>query len=87
MPLNRRSVRRLHRRCNAQALRSPSPLAGLFQAVYVPADDITDPAPATTFSHLDATKVLDRSVAESGIYPAVDVISVDHYNVAQDFFL
>ena len=66
------------------------------QAVYVPADDITDPAPATTFSHLDATTVLDRSVAESGIYPAVnplecasrimdpDVISVDHYNVAQD---
>merc|ERR1712000_285891 len=66
------------------------------QAVYVPADDITDPAPATTFSHLDATTVLDRAVAESGIYPAVnplecasrimdpDVISVDHYNVAQD---
>lgn len=66
------------------------------QAVYVPADDITDPAPATTFSHLDATTVLDRSVAESGIYPAVnplecasrimdpDVIAVDHYNVAQD---
>jgi F-type H+-transporting ATPase subunit beta len=66
------------------------------QAVYVPADDITDPAPATTFSHLDATTVLDRSVAESGIYPAVnpldcasrimdpDVVSVDHYNVAQD---
>eukprot|EP01084_Bolivina_argentea_P035575 65973_1 len=66
------------------------------QAVYVPADDITDPAPATTFSHLDATTVLDRSVAESGIYPAVnplecasrimdpDVVSVNHYNVAQD---
>jgi len=66
------------------------------QAVYVPADDITDPAPATTFSHLDATTVLDRAVAESGIYPAVnplecgsrimdpDVVSVDHYNVAQD---
>jgi len=66
------------------------------QAVYVPADDITDPAPATTFSHLDATTVLDRSVAESGIYPAVqplecasrimdpDVIGSDHYNVAQD---
>merc|ERR1712000_776530 len=59
------------------------------------ADDITDPAPATTFSHLDATTVLDRAVAESGIYPAVnplecasrimdpDVIAVDHYNVAQ----
>jgi len=66
------------------------------QAIYVPADDITDPAPATTFSHLDATCVLDRSVAESGIYPAVnplecasrimdpDVIAVDHYNVSQD---
>jgi len=66
------------------------------QAVYVPADDITDPAPSTTFSHLDATTVLDRSVAESGIYPAVqplecasrimdpDVIGSDHYNVAQD---
>eukprot|EP01010_Urceolus_cornutus_P003184 NODE_432_length_1676_cov_422.474493_g337_i0.p1 GENE.NODE_432_length_1676_cov_422.474493_g337_i0~~NODE_432_length_1676_cov_422.474493_g337_i0.p1 ORF type:complete len:530 (-),score=162.33 NODE_432_length_1676_cov_422.474493_g337_i0:86-1618(-) len=66
------------------------------QAVYVPADDITDPAPATTFSHLDATTVLSRSVAESGIYPAVeplecasrimdpDVVAVDHYNVAMD---
>eukprot|EP01060_Flectonema_neradi_P034221 TRINITY_DN5943_c0_g1_i2.p1 TRINITY_DN5943_c0_g1~~TRINITY_DN5943_c0_g1_i2.p1 ORF type:complete len:596 (+),score=154.41 TRINITY_DN5943_c0_g1_i2:328-2115(+) len=66
------------------------------QAVYVPADDITDPAPATTFSHLDATTVLDRSVAESGIYPAVnplecasrimdpDCIDALHYNVAQD---
>nr|BAN65263.1 ATP synthase F1 beta chain, putative [Babesia bovis] len=42
------------------------------QAVYVPADDITDPAPATTFSHLDATTVLSRSIAELGIYPAVD---------------
>jgi F-type H+-transporting ATPase subunit beta len=42
------------------------------QAVYVPADDLTDPAPATTFSHLDATTVLSRSIAEQGIYPAVD---------------
>lgn len=42
------------------------------QAVYVPADDLTDPAPATTFSHLDATTVLSRKVAEQGIYPAVD---------------
>lgn len=42
------------------------------QAVYVPADDLTDPAPATTFSHLDATTVLSRSIAEMGIYPAVD---------------
>merc|ERR1719244_2590457 len=42
------------------------------QAIYVPADDLTDPAPATTFAHLDATTVLSRSVAERGIYPAVD---------------
>ena len=42
------------------------------QAIYVPADDLTDPAPATTFAHLDATTVLSRGVAERGIYPAVD---------------
>ena len=42
------------------------------QAVYVPADDLTDPAPATTFAHLDATTVLSRKIAEQGIYPAVD---------------
>jgi F-type H+-transporting ATPase subunit beta len=42
------------------------------QAIYVPADDLSDPAPATTFSHLDATTVLDRSIASLGIYPAVD---------------
>jgi F-type H+/Na+-transporting ATPase subunit beta len=42
------------------------------QAVYVPADDLTDPAPATTFGHLDSTIVLNRSIAEKGIYPAVD---------------
>jgi F-type H+/Na+-transporting ATPase subunit beta len=65
------------------------------QAVYVPADDLTDPAPATTFSHLDATTVLSRKVAELGIYPAVDplestsrildplVVGDDHYNTAQ----
>jgi len=64
------------------------------QAVYVPADDLTDPAPATTFSHLDATTVLSRQIAESGIYPAVDpldstsrvldprVVGEEHYNVA-----
>jgi F-type H+-transporting ATPase subunit beta len=64
------------------------------QAVYVPADDLTDPAPATTFSHLDATTVLSRSIAEQGIYPAVDpldstsrildprVIGEEHYTVA-----
>ncbi len=65
------------------------------QAVYVPADDLTDPAPATTFTHLDATTVLSRKIAELGIYPAVDpldstsrildpqVIGEDHYNTAQ----
>ncbi len=65
------------------------------QAVYVPADDLTDPAPATTFSHLDATTVLSRKIAELGIFPAVDpldstsrilnpeVIGEDHYNTAQ----
>ena len=45
------------------------------QAVYVPADDLTDPAPATTFTHLDATTVLSRKIAELGIYPAVDPIA------------
>jgi len=66
------------------------------QAVYVPADDITDPAPATTFAHLDATIVLDRKIVEMGIYPAVDplssnsrilsedVIGKDHYNTARE---
>ncbi|MBO6015970.1 MAG: F0F1 ATP synthase subunit beta, partial [Lachnospiraceae bacterium] len=66
------------------------------QAVYVPADDLTDPAPATTFTHLDATTVLSRSVAEQGIYPAVDplrstsrileasVVGEEHYRTARD---
>ncbi len=66
------------------------------QAIYVPADDLTDPAPATTFSHLDATTVLSRQIAELGIYPAVDpldstsrlldprVIGDDHYQTARD---
>ncbi len=65
------------------------------QAVYVPADDLTDPAPATTFAHLDATTVLNRRISELGIYPAVDpldstsrildpaIIGEDHYNVAR----
>jgi F-type H+-transporting ATPase subunit beta len=65
------------------------------QAVYVPADDLTDPAPATTFSHLDATTVLSRKIAEQGIYPAVDplastsrileadVVGEEHYRVAR----
>ena len=65
------------------------------QAVYVPADDLTDPAPATTFAHLDATTVLNRSIAEKGIYPAVDpldstsrildprIIGDEHYAVAR----
>ncbi|MBK8439494.1 MAG: F0F1 ATP synthase subunit beta [Rhodobacter sp.] len=66
------------------------------QAVYVPADDLTDPAPATSFAHLDATTVLDRAISEKGIYPAVDplgstsrlldplIIGEDHYKVATD---
>src|ERR1700678_4570016 len=65
------------------------------QAVYVPADDLTDPAPATTFGHLDATTVLSRQIAELGIYPAVDplsstsralapnVVGEDHYRLAR----
>jgi F-type H+-transporting ATPase subunit beta len=65
------------------------------QAVYVPADDLTDPAPATTFAHLDATTVLSRKIAELGIYPAVDpldstsrilseeVVGKEHYKTAQ----
>ena len=65
------------------------------QAVYVPADDLTDPAPATTFTHLDATTVLSRRIAEQGIYPAVnplestsrileaDIVGEEHYRVAR----
>jgi F-type H+-transporting ATPase subunit beta len=65
------------------------------QAVYVPADDLTDPAPATTFAHLDATTVLNRKIFEIGIYPAVDpldstsriltpeIVGEDHYRTAQ----
>jgi F-type H+-transporting ATPase subunit beta len=65
------------------------------QAIYVPADDLTDPAPATAFSHLDATTVLSRQIAELGIYPAVDpldstsrildpqVVGEEHYQVAR----
>jgi len=66
------------------------------QAVYVPADDLTDPAPATTFAHLDSTVVLNRSLSEIGIYPAVDpldssstildpnIVGLEHYNVARE---
>lgn len=66
------------------------------QAIYVPADDLTDPAPATSFAHLDATTVLDRAISELGIYPAVDplgstsrildplVVGEEHYQVARD---
>src|SRR2546430_223629 len=66
------------------------------QAIYVPADDLTDPAPATAFAHLDATTVLSRSIAEKGIYPAVDpldstsrmlaarIVGDEHYQVARD---
>src|SRR5947209_3455361 len=55
-----------------------------FQAVYVPADDLTDPAPATTFAHLDATIVLERSIAELGIYPAVDPLSSTSKSLAPE---
>src|SRR5947209_18532982 len=66
------------------------------QAVYVPADDYTDPAPATTFAHLDAVTALSRQIVELGIYPAVDplasssrlldprIVGEEHYNTAQD---
>ena len=66
------------------------------QAIYVPADDLTDPAPATTFSHLDATTVLNRAIVEKGIYPAVDpldstsrildqrILGYDHYHTARE---
>jgi F-type H+-transporting ATPase subunit beta len=66
------------------------------QAIYVPADDLTDPAPATSFAHLDATTVLSRQIAELGIYPAVDpldstsrildpqVLGQEHYQIARD---
>jgi F-type H+-transporting ATPase subunit beta len=66
------------------------------QAIYVPADDLTDPAPATSFAHLDATTVLSRQIAELGIYPAVDpldstsrildpqVVGEEHYKVARE---
>ncbi len=71
---------------------APHPAA---QAIYVPADDLTDPAPATTFAHLDATTVLSRSIAELGIYPAVDpldstsrmlsarILGQEHYDTAR----
>ena len=66
------------------------------QAVYVPADDLTDPSPATTFAHLDSTVTLSRAITDLGIYPAVDpldstsqqldplIVGEEHYNVAQD---
>src|SRR5262245_56273108 len=90
---SRRSLRRWPSCRNA----SPRPRGSItsFQAVYVPADDLTDPAPATTFAHLDATLVLERSIAELGIYPAVDplastsralapeIIGQEHYDVAR----
>ena len=65
------------------------------QAIYVPADDLTDPAPATTFAHLDSTTTLSRAIAELGIYPAVDpldstsrmldarIIGQEHYDTAR----
>merc|ERR1711912_158255 len=54
------------------------------QAVYVPADDLTDPAPATTFAHLDATTVLSRKIAELGIYPAVDPLDSSSRILTED---
>ena len=77
---------------------SPPPASSItsVQAVYVPADDLTDPAPATTFTHLDATTVLSRDIASQGIYPAVDpldstsrilspeVVGQEHYEIARD---
>lgn len=74
---------------------NPQSKLTILKAIYVPADDLTDPAPATTFAHLDATTVLSRAIAELGIYPAVDpldstsrimdpnVIGVEHYNIAR----
>ena len=65
------------------------------QAIYVPADDLTDPAPATTFAHLDANTVLSRAISELGIYPAVDpldsnsrimdpnIVGAEHYRIAR----
>lgn len=76
---------------NTQSISCPS----FLQAIYVPADDLTDPAPATTFAHLDATTVLSRGIAELGIYPAVDpldstsrmldarIIGQEHYDIAR----
>lgn len=78
----------------AGELTQPFPISYLTSAVYVPADDLTDPAPATTFAHLDATTVLSRGISELGIYPAVDpldsrsrmldprVVGQEHYDVA-----
>ena len=76
-------------------LRSIPPHLHTSQAIFVPADDLTDPAPATTFAHLDAITVLSRAISELGIYPAVDpldstsrimdpnIVGQDHYNIAR----
>lgn len=73
----------------------PTDICFCKQAIYVPADDLTDPAPATTFAHLDATTVLSRGIAELGIYPAVDpldsssrildpnIVGQEHYETAR----
>ena len=83
-------------RCRSASPR-PKRLDHVVQAVYVPADDLTDPAPATSFAHLDATTVLSRAISELGIYPAVDpldstsrlmdpaVVGEEHYKVASTF--
>ena len=91
---SRRSVQRWV--CSKSASPPPKGSITSVQAVYVPADDLTDPAPATTFAHLDATTVLSRKIAEKGIYPAVDpldstsrilepdVVGDEHYAVARN---
>ena len=90
--------RRWPRRWAPSRSASPRPRGSVtsMQAVYVPADDITDPAPVATFAHLDSTIILDRAISELGIYPAVDplkstsrmldpqVVGEEHYDVARD---
>lgn len=81
--------------CGDFSLQFCDPISHLLQAIFVPADDLTDPAPATTFAHLDATTVLSRAISELGIYPAVDpldstsrimdpnIVGNEHYEVAR----
>ena len=81
--------------CRSASLQRPKASITSVQAIYVPADDLTDPAPATSFTHLDATTVLSRAISEKGIYPAVDpldstsrildprIVGEEHYNTAR----